>query len=95
MLLSLNTENKQQYTNITIHESKEVYAIKKMLKLQQDYYNNGDIRGFMQSYCNSEDLIFTSLNQNTTYRWKNTLNLYKNSFPNKECIRELKFKILI
>ena len=94
LFLSCNTKNKSQNTNIIIQNPQEIYAIKTMLKSQQDYWNNGDIEGFMQGYWNSEDLIFTSLNQKATYGWQNTLDRYKKSYPDKESMGEFKFKIL-
>ena len=72
----------------------EIHAIKKILTSQQDCWNNGDIDGFMQGYWNSEELIFTSLNHKPTYGWKNTLERYRNSYPNKESMGEFKFEIL-
>ena len=94
LFLSCNTKNKSQNTNIIIQDPQEIYAIKTMLKSQQDYWNNGDVEGFMQGYWNSEDLIFTSLNQKATYGWQNTLDRYKKSYPDKESMGEFKFKIL-
>ena len=41
-----------------------------------------------------EELIFTSLNHKPTYGWKNTLERYRNSYPNKESMGEFKFEIL-
>ena len=72
----------------------EIDAIKKILTIQQECWNNGDIYCFMQGYWNSEELIFTSLNHKPAYGWKNTLERYKNSYPTKSSMGELKFKIL-
>ena len=72
----------------------EINSIKKMLASQQDCWNNGDIDGFMQGYWQSKELIFTSLNNKPTYGWNNTLQRYKNSYPTKSSMGELKFKIL-
>jgi len=48
----------------------------------------------MQGYWNSEKLVFTSLNHKPAYGWKNTLERYKNSYPTKSSMGELKFEIL-
>lgn len=73
---------------------KEIDAIKEILAYQQECWNNGDIDGFMQGYWKSEELIFTSLNHKPAYGWKNTLERYKNSYPTKESMGELSFKII-
>jgi hypothetical protein len=72
----------------------EINTIKKILSSQQECWNNGDIDGFMQGYWNSEKLVFTSLNHKPAYGWKNTLERYKNSYPTKSSMGELKFEIL-
>jgi hypothetical protein len=72
----------------------EINAIKKMLSNQQECWNNGDIDGFMQGYWQSEKLIFTSLRHKPAYGWNNTLERYKNSYPTKSSMGELKFQIL-
>ena len=72
----------------------EIDAIKKILTSQQECWNNGDIDGFMQGYWNSEKLIFTSLSHKPAYGWKNTLERYKNSYPTRASMGELKFEIL-
>ena len=94
LLFSCNTSNKSENTNPIIQDPKEIHAIKTMLKAQQDCWNNGDIDGFMQGYWKSEELIFTSLNHKPAYGWKNTLERYKNSYPTKESMGELSFKII-
>ena len=95
-LLLFSCNNKKNHKNIDpiIQDSKEIYAIKTLLKSQQNYWNNGDIVGFMKGYWNSEKLIFTSLNYKPTYGWNNTLKRYKESYPNQESMGELKLKIL-
>ena len=72
----------------------EIDAIKKILASQQECWNNGDIDGFMQGYWNSEKLIFTSLSHKPAYGWENTLERYKNSYPTKSSMGELRFEIL-
>ena len=94
LFLSCNTKYNSKNSDNSMQYPEEIYAINKMLQHQQDRWNNGDIEGFMQGYWNSEDLIFTSLNHKPTYGWENTLNRYKNSYPNKESMGEFKFEIL-
>ena len=75
-------------------DHQEIDAIKKMLTIQQECWNNGDIDGFMEGYWNSEELIFTSLNHKPAFGWENTLERYKNSYPTKESMGEFRFEIL-
>lgn len=94
LLLSCNTKNESKNNDYNMQNTEEIQAIKQMLRAQQDYWNNGDIDGFMKSYWNSQELIFTSLNHKPTYGWNNTLERYKESYPTKESMGELKFKII-
>jgi len=100
----MNTTNNNEGPNKDIFEapsaiefikqdSNDIEAIKKMLYIQEECWNNGDIDGFMEGYWNSEELIFTSDEHMPTYGWQNTLERYKNSYPTKESMGELKFDI--
>jgi len=81
--------------NKTIRKDQsQIVAIKRILTSQQECWNNGDIDGFMKGYWNSEDLIFTSTRHEPTYGWQATLERYKNSYPTKSSMGELKFEIL-
>jgi hypothetical protein len=93
VFLSCNMNNSNTVNTIN-QDPNDINAIKKMLSNQQECWNNGDIDGFMQGYWNSEELIFTSLNHKPAYGWKNTLERYRNSYPNKESMGEFKFEIL-
>ena len=93
ILFSCSMNNTKTIETIK-QDPNEINSIKKMLASQQDCWNNGDIDGFMQGYWNSEELIFTSLSHKPAYGWKNTLERYKNSYPTKSSMGELKFKIL-
>ena len=100
----MNTTNNEETTKDTFEapssieliqqDSNEIESIKKMLYTQQKCWNNGDIDRFMQGYWNSEKLIFTSLSHKPAYGWENTLERYKNSYPTKSSMGELRFEIL-
>mgnify|MGYP006126225735 CR=1 FL=1 len=96
---SIEFKDCDDYVDIFIKEidvqqdSNEIESIKKMLYTQQECWNNGDIYGFMEEYWNSEELIFTSSEHMPAYGWQNTLERYKNSYPTKESMGELKFDI--
>jgi hypothetical protein len=86
--------NNSNTVNTINQDPNDINAIKKMLSNQQECWNNGDIDGFMQGYWQSEKLIFTSLRHKPAYGWNNTLERYKNSYPTKSSMGELKFQIL-
>ena len=86
--------NNTNSVNVLKQYLDEINTIKKILSSQQKCWNNGDIDGFMQGYWNSEKLVFTSLNHKPAYGWKNTLERYKNSYPTKSSMGELRFEIL-
>ena len=93
ILLSCNMNNTNS-VDVLKQDLDEINTIKKILSSQQKCWNNGDIDGFMQGYWNSEKLVFTSLNHKPAYGWKNTLERYKNSYPTKSSMGELRFEIL-
>ena len=93
ILLSCNMNNTNS-VDVLKQDLNEINTIKKILSSQQECWNNGDIDGFMQGYWNSEKLVFTSLNHKPAYGWKNTLERYKNSYPTKSSMGELRFEIL-
>jgi hypothetical protein len=86
--------NNTNSVDVLKQDLNEINTIKKILSSQQKCWNNGDIDGFMQGYWNSEKLVFTSLNHKPAYGWKNTLERYKNSYPTKSSMGELRFEIL-
>ena len=86
--------NNTNSVDVLKQDLNEINTIKKILSSQQKCWNNGDIDGFMQGYWNSEKLVFTSLNHKPAYGWKNTLKRYKNSYPTKFSMGELRFEIL-
>ena len=93
ILLSCGTNNSKNIDIVT-QDTNEIDAIKKILTTQKECWNNGDIDGFMKGYWNSEELIFTSLKHKPAYGWKSTLERYKNSYPTKASMGELKFEIV-
>ena len=86
--------NNNNSVDVLEQDLNEINTIKKILSSQQECWNNGDIDGFMQGYWNSEKLVFTSLNHKPAYGWKNTLERYKNSYPTKSSMGDLRFEIL-
>ena len=93
VLFSCNMNNTNTIDTVK-QDANEIDAIKKVLTTQQKCWNEGDIKGFMEGYWNSEKLIFTSAEYMPSYGWKNTFDRYKSSYPTKESMGVLKFEIL-
>ena len=91
--VTIKTKDSEK-THINNAQDQQKAEITNTLYLQKKYWNNGDIDGFMQGYWNSEDLIFTSAKHKPAYGWKNTLERYKESYPDIYSMGELKFDIV-
>ena len=63
------------------------------MKLQEMFWNNGDIPGFMQYYWKHDSLKFIG-SKGITYGWQSTLDNYLNAYPNKEAMGILTFNIV-
>jgi ketosteroid isomerase-like protein len=68
-------------------------AILKVLSIQQDAWNRGDIDGFMQGYWKSDSLVFVGKTA-PSYGWQTTLDHYKKSYPDKATMGTLNFTIV-
>lgn len=68
-------------------------AILKVLSDQAIAWNNGDIEGYMQGYWQSDSLMFIG-KRGITKGWKNTLDNYKKSYPDKATMGTLTFNIV-
>src|SRR4051794_15220771 len=58
-------------------------AIEAVLRAQQDAWNGGDVRAFMDHYWKSDDLTFSSSGK-TTRGWQATLAGYLERYPTRE-----------
>ena len=74
-------------------ENRAKAEIKKTMLEQETAWNKGDIDGFMASYWNSDSLKFIG-KRGITYGWKNTLDNYKKSYPDKATMGKLSFTII-
>ena len=68
-------------------------AIRQLLNVQTQAWNRGDIESFMKTYWESDSLMFIG-KSGITYGWKNTLNNYKNNYPDTTAMGKLSFNIL-
>jgi ketosteroid isomerase-like protein len=72
---------------------KDVDAVLDNMKTQEQAWNNGDVKGFMEHYWKSDSLKFIG-SKGITYGWQKTLDNYLKSYPNKEAMGILKFTII-
>jgi ketosteroid isomerase-like protein len=71
-------------------ESMDLTKIDELMETQEAAWNSGDLEAFMEPYWNSDSLIFIG-KRGPTYGWKQTLENYKKSYPNKEAMGTLQF----
>jgi ketosteroid isomerase-like protein len=74
-------------------QSKDVNQVLSNMKTQEESWNKGDVRGFMEYYWNSDSLKFIG-SKGITYGWQKTLDNYTKGYPNKEAMGILTFTIL-
>ena len=72
--------------------SQDRNLILKVLDLQSEAWNRGDITGFMQGYWKSESLLIVGKTA-PTYGWQTTLDHYKKGYPDNAAMGRLTFKI--
>lgn len=72
----------------------EEKAIRNVMALQEDCWNEGDLECFMEGYWKSEKLVFIG-KSGVNYGWQKTLDNYKKGYPTKEAMGTLTFDILI
>jgi len=77
---------------LTYSQNKDSIAINQVLQEQLIQWNQGSIEGFMKGYWNSEQLRFIT-KKGVNYGWQNVLNSYKKSFPTKDAMGKLDFKV--
>jgi ketosteroid isomerase-like protein len=71
----------------------EEKLIRNLLLHQTQAWNRGDIEGFMQTYWQSDSLMFVG-KSGVTRGWKNTLEHYKQGYPDKDAMGQLSFDII-
>ena len=67
--------------------------IRNLLSRQTEAWNRGDIDAFMQTYWENDSLMFIG-KDGVTWGWKNTLEHYKKSYPDKAAMGQLSFDII-
>jgi len=74
-------------------QGSNVEEIKKVMSMQEEAWNAGDIDQFMEGYWKSDSLMFIGKN-GIKYGWQTTLDNYKTSYPDKKTMGKLAFDIL-
>lgn len=68
-------------------------AIRQLMQQQTEAWNQGNIRAFMDTYWQSDSLLFIGKN-GITYGWQATLERYKKSYPDTVTMGQLQFNLL-
>ncbi|MCK9409475.1 MAG: DUF4440 domain-containing protein [Bacteriovoracaceae bacterium] len=74
----------------TIDVPTDTQQIFKILQMQVDGWNNGNIEAFMQGYAQTDSLRFAS-EGSVSYGWKNMLDRYRKSYPTRTTMGTLIF----
>jgi len=74
-------------------QAQDRQAILKVMHDQELAWNKGDIDGFMQGYWKSDSLLFVS-KAIPNHGWQTALDHYKEGYPDKAAMGQLKFTIL-
>ncbi|MCF8424253.1 MAG: DUF4440 domain-containing protein [Bacteroidia bacterium] len=73
-------------------QSKAVNQVLTNIKTQEDSWNKGDVRGFMDYYWKNDSLKFIG-SKGITYGWQKTYDNYIKGYPNKDAMGVLIFTI--
>jgi ketosteroid isomerase-like protein len=74
-------------------QSQDEIAIRAVLDKQVTAWNAGNIENFMQGYWRNDSLMFVGKSGNT-YGWQQSLNNYKNHYPDTVAMGKLTFNLL-
>ena len=87
-LLTINITNGQSI--LSVLDKNEIVSV---LKEQEKFWNKGNIQGFMQGYVKSDNLVFNG-SSGPFYGWDAVKDRYIKTYPSKEKMGILNFKIL-
>jgi ketosteroid isomerase-like protein len=77
---------------IQAQNAKARQEVLKVLSRQNENWNKGDIRAFMEDYVKSDSLMFIGKN-GVIYGWQATLERYLKTYPDLATMGKLKFDI--
>lgn len=67
--------------------------IRRLLAVQTESWNRGDVEGFMQTYWKSDSLMFIG-KKGVVRGWQQTLDNYKKGYPDTAAMGKLSFDIV-
>ena len=82
--------------SVFVHAQKEsagMSSVKGNMNLQEQAWNAGNIKGFMEYYWKSDSLKFIG-SKGITYGWQKTLDNYIKGYPTKEAMGILTFTLI-
>lgn len=74
-------------------QNQDEFAIRNAMNEQLHAWNNGNIDLFMQTYWQSDSLLFVSSTK-PVYGWQTTLEHYKQDYPDTATMGKLSFNLL-
>src|SRR3981081_4880143 len=74
-------------------QSTDEKEIRKVLTDQTLAWNHGDLDAFMQTYWKNDSLMFIG-KSGVTHGWQQTLDNYKNGYPDTAAMGKLSFEII-
>ena len=80
-------------TSLLMAQSKDEQAIRNAIEEQRNAWNSGDKTRFMDTYWQSDSLMFIG-KSGVTYGWQPTLDNYNKSYPDTAAMGKLDFNIL-
>ena len=86
--MTINITNGQSI--LSVLDKNEIVSV---LKEQEKFWNKGNIEGFMQGYIKSDNLVFNG-SSGPFYGWDAVKDRYTKTYPSKEKMGILNFKIL-
>lgn len=80
------------FTQAFAQKANDRQEVLKVLARQNENWNKGDIKAFMEDYWKSDSLMFIGKN-GVIYGWKATLERYNKTYPDLATMGTLKFDI--
>ncbi len=80
-------------TNTIAAQSKDEQTIRTLIEEQRQSWNTGDKEKFMQTYWQSDSLMFIG-KSGITFGWQKTLDNYKKGYPDTAAMGKLDFDLL-
>ena len=74
-------------------QSKDEIAIRNLMETQRLSWNEGNLEKFMDTYWQTDSLMFIG-KSGVTYGWQNTLQNYKKGYPDTAAMGKLAFDLL-